>query len=96
MRFGRYGNALLRSPGCKAVQEGTHKMGTITCGYQFDLRNPPEAGWSFADIYREMFRQAERAEELGFDSLWLTEPHFTDDGIVCEIVEDLPFFTVAS
>lgn len=55
-------------------------MRTIKLGYQFDFRNPPGSGRSFADLYSEMFRQAERAEELGFDSLWLTEHHFTDDG----------------
>src|SRR5262245_42764709 len=55
-------------------------MRTIKLGYQFDFRNPPGSGRSFADLYSEMFRQAERAEELGFDSLWQTEHHFTDDG----------------
>src|ERR671915_431838 len=54
-------------------------MRTIKLGYQFDFRNPPGSGRSFADLYSEMFRQAERVEELGFDSLWLTEHHFTDD-----------------
>jgi alkanesulfonate monooxygenase SsuD/methylene tetrahydromethanopterin reductase-like flavin-dependent oxidoreductase (luciferase family) len=55
-------------------------MRNIKFGYQFDFRNPPGSDRSFAEVYREMFRQAERAEELGFDSLWLTEHHFTDDG----------------
>jgi IS1 family transposase len=52
----------------------------VKVGYQFDFRNPPGSDRSFADVYRDMFRQAERAEELGFDSLWLTEHHFIDDG----------------
>jgi alkanesulfonate monooxygenase SsuD/methylene tetrahydromethanopterin reductase-like flavin-dependent oxidoreductase (luciferase family) len=55
-------------------------MRPLKFGYQFDFRNPPGSGRSFAAVYQEMFRQAERAEELGFDSLWLTEHHFTDDG----------------
>jgi hypothetical protein len=46
---------------------------SIKFGYQFDFRNPPGSDRSFVEVYREMFRQAERAEELGFDSLWLTE-----------------------
>src|SRR6202022_2745165 len=55
-------------------------MRRVKVGYQFDFRNPPGSGLSFAELYREMFRQAERAEDLGFDSVWLTEHHFTDDG----------------
>ena len=55
-------------------------MRKVKVGYQFDFRNPPGSGRSFDDLYREMFRQAETAEALGFDSLWLTEHHFTDDG----------------
>lgn len=55
-------------------------MRPLKFGYQFDFRNPPGSGRRVTEVYQEMFRQAERAEELGFDSLWLTEHHFTDDG----------------
>ncbi|MGH8013586.1 MAG: LLM class flavin-dependent oxidoreductase [Candidatus Binataceae bacterium] len=55
-------------------------MRKVKVGYQFDFRNPPSSGRSFTDLYREMFRQAEYADAAGFDSLWLTEHHFTDDG----------------
>jgi alkanesulfonate monooxygenase SsuD/methylene tetrahydromethanopterin reductase-like flavin-dependent oxidoreductase (luciferase family) len=61
-------------------------MRKVKVGYQFDFRNPPGLGLSFAELYREMFRQAERAEELGFDSLWLTEHHFTDDGYLPSMI----------
>jgi alkanesulfonate monooxygenase SsuD/methylene tetrahydromethanopterin reductase-like flavin-dependent oxidoreductase (luciferase family) len=61
-------------------------MRKVKVGYQFDFRNPPGSGLSFAELYREMFRQAERAEELGFDSLWLTEHHFTDDGYLPSMI----------
>jgi alkanesulfonate monooxygenase SsuD/methylene tetrahydromethanopterin reductase-like flavin-dependent oxidoreductase (luciferase family) len=61
-------------------------MRNVKIGYQFDFRNPPGSGRDFADLYREMFRQAERAEELGFDSLWLTEHHFTDDGYLPSMI----------
>ncbi len=55
-------------------------MGSIKFGYQVDFRNPPGSGRSFGDLYHAMFRQIQRAEELGFDSIWLTEHHLTDDG----------------
>ena len=49
-------------------------------GYQLDFRNPPGSGRSFTDLYRNCLEQVEIAESLGFDSIWLTEHHFTDDG----------------
>ncbi|HKD69905.1 MAG TPA: LLM class flavin-dependent oxidoreductase [Candidatus Binataceae bacterium] len=55
-------------------------MAQVRFGYQVDFRNPPASGRSFSDLYAEMFRQVERAEEIGFDSIWLTEHHLTDDG----------------
>jgi alkanesulfonate monooxygenase SsuD/methylene tetrahydromethanopterin reductase-like flavin-dependent oxidoreductase (luciferase family) len=55
-------------------------MSQVKFGYQVDFRNPPGSGRSFTDLYNEMFRQIERAEEVGFDSIWLTEHHLTDDG----------------
>jgi alkanesulfonate monooxygenase SsuD/methylene tetrahydromethanopterin reductase-like flavin-dependent oxidoreductase (luciferase family) len=55
-------------------------MRKIKFGYQLDFRNPPGSGIGFAELYREAFRQVELAEGLGFDSIWLTEHHFTDDG----------------
>jgi alkanesulfonate monooxygenase SsuD/methylene tetrahydromethanopterin reductase-like flavin-dependent oxidoreductase (luciferase family) len=55
-------------------------MSQIKFGYQIDFRNPPGSGRSFSQLYDDMFRQIERAEELGFDSIWLTEHHLTDDG----------------
>jgi alkanesulfonate monooxygenase SsuD/methylene tetrahydromethanopterin reductase-like flavin-dependent oxidoreductase (luciferase family) len=55
-------------------------MAQIKFGYQVDFRNPPGSGRSFDQLYKDMFAQIERAEELGFDSIWLTEHHLTDDG----------------
>jgi len=52
----------------------------IKVGYQLDFRNPPNSGRSFQEVYAEMLAQAEAADAAGFDSIWLTEHHFTDDG----------------
>ncbi len=55
-------------------------MRKVKVGYQFDFRNPPGSRIGFPELYAEMLSQAEACEALGFDSIWLTEHHFTDDG----------------
>jgi alkanesulfonate monooxygenase SsuD/methylene tetrahydromethanopterin reductase-like flavin-dependent oxidoreductase (luciferase family) len=55
-------------------------MRKVKVGYQFDFRNPPGSPHSFPQLYAAMLKQVETAEALGFDSIWLTEHHFTDDG----------------
>jgi alkanesulfonate monooxygenase SsuD/methylene tetrahydromethanopterin reductase-like flavin-dependent oxidoreductase (luciferase family) len=52
----------------------------VKLGYQLDFRNPPGSTISFSELYRQSLAQVEAAERLGFDSIWLTEHHFTDDG----------------
>ena len=55
-------------------------MRKVKVGYQIDFRNPPESTLSFLDLYDALLAQVTAAESLGFDSIWLTEHHFTDDG----------------
>jgi alkanesulfonate monooxygenase SsuD/methylene tetrahydromethanopterin reductase-like flavin-dependent oxidoreductase (luciferase family) len=52
----------------------------IKVGYQLDFRNPPGSNRSFRELYDASLAQVTAAESLGFDSIWLTEHHFTDDG----------------
>ena len=59
---------------------GDVSMRKIKFGYQLDFRNPPGSGRGFTELYRDSLAQVEVAEGLGFDSIWLTEHHFTDDG----------------
>ncbi|MGH7949041.1 MAG: LLM class flavin-dependent oxidoreductase [Candidatus Binataceae bacterium] len=55
-------------------------MRKVKLGYQLDFRNPPDSGREFGALYAAMLEQVELAERIGFDSIWLTEHHFTDDG----------------
>ncbi len=48
-------------------------------GLWYDLRRPP-AGPPFADIYRQALEHIALAEKWGYDSVWLSEHHFVDDG----------------
>jgi alkanesulfonate monooxygenase SsuD/methylene tetrahydromethanopterin reductase-like flavin-dependent oxidoreductase (luciferase family) len=55
-------------------------MRKIKVGYQVDFRNPPTSSISFRELYEHTLAQIQAAEAMGFDSIWLTEHHFTDDG----------------
>ncbi len=46
----------------------------------YGMQAPSGCGFSHEQLYREMLEQVEVAEELGYDSVWLTEHHFLDDG----------------
>ena len=49
-------------------------------GLLFPFRNPPRWGKPFPQFYAEQLRQVRLAEELGYDTIWLTEHHFAEDG----------------
>ncbi len=61
----------------------------IKFGYLLSVRNPPGSNLDFSTLYSEMFRQAEFVDQAGFDSIWLTEHHFTDDGYLAAIMPTL-------
>ncbi len=48
--------------------------GLITC------QRPPDDPRSDADLYREIVQRCVAAESAGFDSVWVSEHHFLDDG----------------
>lgn len=52
----------------------------VNFGLWYDFRNPPPSPLSFEQLYRASLDQIAWAESLGFDSVWLTEHHFTSDG----------------
>lgn len=58
----------------------------VNAGIMLSFRNPPEWQRPFVDIYRDELQLAVRAEELGFDTVWLTEHHFAQDGYSPSIV----------
>ena len=49
-------------------------------GFLLAFRNPPRWRLPWTEIYRQHIEQAEFAEALGFDEVWLTEHHFVEDG----------------
>jgi alkanesulfonate monooxygenase SsuD/methylene tetrahydromethanopterin reductase-like flavin-dependent oxidoreductase (luciferase family) len=55
-------------------------------GLMFSFRNPEAWRRPFADVYRDELRLIRYAEELGIDTIWLTEHHFADDGYSPSVV----------
>ena len=47
----------------------------------FSMQVRPGSGQTHAQLYREMLDQVVIAEEIGFESAWLVEHHFLEDGI---------------
>ena len=52
----------------------------VRFGLWYDFRNSAPSRYSFEDLYAEYLRQIAWAETLGFESVWLTEHHFVEDG----------------
>ena len=49
-------------------------------GLLFPFRNSARSRVSFAELYRKHLDLTVKAEELGYDTIWLTEHHFVEDG----------------
>ncbi len=52
----------------------------VNYGLWYDFRNPEPWREDFETFYADRLDQIAQAEALGFDSVWLTEHHFCDDG----------------
>src|SRR4051812_25202272 len=57
----------------------------LRLGLMFSFRRTDEKR-SFVDVYRDELALVREAEELGFESVWLTEHHFARDGYSPSIV----------
>jgi hypothetical protein len=52
----------------------------VQFGLLCDFRNPKRWERPVTELYAELLDQIAYAEELGDDSVWLTEHHFVEDG----------------
>ncbi|MGH7897112.1 MAG: LLM class flavin-dependent oxidoreductase [Candidatus Binatia bacterium] len=52
----------------------------MNVGLMFSFRNPPKWRQPWTDVYRSQLEHMKLAEELGYDTVWLTEHHFAEDG----------------
>lgn len=49
-------------------------------GVWYDFRNPPEAKLPWSELYTRLIDQAVHCEQIGFDSIWVSEHHFLEEG----------------
>src|SRR5260370_36652586 len=49
-------------------------------GLLMSFRNSSRNELSYSELYRKHVDLCVEAEDLGFDTIWLTEHHFVDDG----------------
>lgn len=54
-------------------------MTALKFGLWYDFRNPLRWQQDSTRLYQDIFRQIERAEALGWDKVWISEHHFTED-----------------
>ncbi|MFQ5699705.1 MAG: LLM class flavin-dependent oxidoreductase [Myxococcota bacterium] len=54
-------------------------MANLRFGLWYDFRNPPRWRQDPTALYRAIVDQIVRAEQLGWDDVWLSEHHFIDD-----------------
>ena len=52
----------------------------VRFGLAYDFRNPVQWRRPWAEVYRGIMEQIVEAESMGFESIWLTEHHFVQDG----------------
>jgi probable F420-dependent oxidoreductase len=55
-------------------------MRSLRFGLWYDFRNPPQWPQDPTVLYRRTLESIVKAEELGWDDVWLSEHHFVDDG----------------
>jgi len=58
----------------------------LDLGLMFSFRNPASWRRPLPDVYRDELDLIVHAEALGFDTIWLTEHHFADDGYSPSII----------
>jgi alkanesulfonate monooxygenase SsuD/methylene tetrahydromethanopterin reductase-like flavin-dependent oxidoreductase (luciferase family) len=52
----------------------------VNYGIWHDFRNPPQWHVPYDRLYRENLEQITWAEQLGYESVWVSEHHVTDEG----------------
>ncbi|MGD9604277.1 MAG: LLM class flavin-dependent oxidoreductase [Gammaproteobacteria bacterium] len=61
-------------------------MPRLRFGVAFDFRNPPGSRTSLPEVYASALAQIRAVDRLGYDSVWVTEHHFVEDGYIPSFV----------
>jgi alkanesulfonate monooxygenase SsuD/methylene tetrahydromethanopterin reductase-like flavin-dependent oxidoreductase (luciferase family) len=55
-------------------------MADFEFGLLYSFRDPPQWKLGYQQVYSEMVQHIVEMENVGFDTIWLTEHHFSEDG----------------
>jgi alkanesulfonate monooxygenase SsuD/methylene tetrahydromethanopterin reductase-like flavin-dependent oxidoreductase (luciferase family) len=58
----------------------------VNFGIMFPFRNSPQSVMPFPKLYQKHLDLTVTAEELGYDTVWLTEHHFVEDGYASSLL----------
>ena len=62
----------------------------MNIGPLFTFRNPPQWRQPFPAYYAEQLSQIKLAEQLGYEMIWLSEHHFSEDGYSPSLLPIIP------
>jgi alkanesulfonate monooxygenase SsuD/methylene tetrahydromethanopterin reductase-like flavin-dependent oxidoreductase (luciferase family) len=72
---------MVRNDCVDAPDQEWRPTAVVKFSYLFDFRQPAEFSMmSSAEFYAAMMQQVEYLDQAGFETIWITEHHFTDDG----------------
>ena len=70
---------------CTTRNQGRQDVSDFEFGLLYSFRNPPQWHAPWQQVYDEHIAHIVEMERAGFDTIWLTEHHFSEDGYLPQL-----------